>query len=504
MPPPAVVYPPVPAPPPSPYPTSAPPGSPYPTSAPPGYSPNPSSAPPGYQPTYQVPPPRVRTGPPLGQLFFSGDWAGAVQVVLAGVGSMLGVALLVQLITTAGTGSSPSGSQIIGDVARVVSASVGGDLRYESSSGLGSSSASTSFRFLGLTILGFALIGGLFVRRFNRGTGVPSPLQIGLQALRVGVVLSGALLVVAILGRMGGNEFSSAPSADIFTTIFFGLITLAVALALAGTLGLPSLFPGRSGHYRALIFGPLRASLILTVIASALTFVILLVVVFSSEYSQFGKTWRIIPTLLLVAPNIAGYALLFGMGVPVRTSSVFSDSSSSTILDLTDNDARYWLWPIVVLGLLLLTGVISARRSPIGPNGRPIGYWLAAVLPVVLLIYGMVVRVGTGFGFLSFSGSVDLFFAILLGAVFGLVAGYLGSMIASPSTAMAVPVAPPLTYGPIPEPPHVPPSTPPAAPTFGPVSEPPQPSSPAPPPPPPAGPAVTGEPPANPPSPQAG
>jgi U5 snRNP spliceosome subunit len=313
-------------------------------------------------------------------------------------------------------------------------------------------------------------MGALFVRRLNRSFGVPSPLQIGLQALRVGVVLSGALLLVALLGRMGETELFKV---DVFSTIFFGLITLALTLGIAAVLGLPSLFPGRAAHYRALIFGPLRASLILAVIASVATAVILIVILLVQLGDTFIDPWRVVPTLLLLAPNVAGYALLLGMGVPLNgtTETLTGGTSSSTsILDLTDTDARYWLWPLVVIALLVLTGIISARRSPIGPNGRPIGYWLAAVLPVALLIYAMLVpvRTGAGLGFLSFRGSMefDPLLTLLLGAAFGLGTGYLGSVFVSRQTPAPVPAPPPPAPagGPLPQPmPESPPTPPPPA-----------------------------------------
>jgi hypothetical protein len=100
------------------------------------------------------------------------------------------------------------------------------------------------------------------------------------------------------------------------------------------------------------------------------------------------------------------------------------------------DDSRYWIWPAVVLALLVATGVYSARRSPVAANGRRVGWWLGVVLPVALATASTSLSLsaamaGAGGTALNFSGDVgfDLLFVILLGAGLGLAAGMVGAAI---------------------------------------------------------------------------
>jgi len=187
-----------------------------------------------------------------------------------------------------------------------------------------------------------------------------------------------------------------------------------------------------------------------------------------------------LPLLVIFAPNIGGELLLFGMGVPLKAQSSGS-SSSVSILDLTDHDGRFWALPAAVAILLIVTGVISARRSPVGASGKPIGYWLGATLPVILIILALLAPmranggIGSAFG-INLSLGPDVLLTILFGAGFGALAGLLGSGIVGRQTAPVAYQYPPVPYQPAPV-------YPPAASSAPPVQAP---LPPPPPPPPPA------------------
>jgi hypothetical protein len=187
--------------------------------------------------------------------------------------------------------------------------------------------------------------------------------------------------------------------------------------------------------------------------------------------------WRpLISTLLLFLPTVAGWSVLYGMGVPLTFGSG-NNSESVSILDLIDTDDRFWLWPVAVIALLIVTGIYSARRSPIAPNGRPIGWWLAAVLPAALFVLSLSASLSANSsGFERASIGFDLLFVLLLGAVYGIGAGMLGTFLVPRRPPMVMAGYPPAGYPPpgyppagFPPPPAfpTPPPSYPAPPTFG-------------------------------------
>jgi hypothetical protein len=442
---------------------SAPPAPPWPPTAPalPGAqqamrstSVTPDSAGPLYtpiqpspQPTYQEPSPIAlpRQLIDLTQAFLSGDWKGAGLAVAVGLGSMLGLALLAKLL--AGSAGDQSGSsQLIGTVAILVAMAAGGTLT-ASSSELGS--ASVSFRPLGLTFLGFILIMVIFVRRLRRHTPATA-LESGLQAGRLAVVLAGGLLIVSILSRAG----TGAPErADIVSTMFYGVVTLAIALVPTAILALPNILPPRLEQYRVRVAGPMRAILVLTMTTCMATLIVLLLYALSwaSDIGEGGQIgfWRaVFASLLLVLPNAAGAALLFGIGVPATGafSATFgirypSNAHSVSILDAVGQDGRFLIWPAVIAVLMIGAGMASARRSPAGPAGRPMIVWFAGVLMLGLFVLSLNLSASIGAGgalFLSGAAGFDYLLTIVFGAIAGLLCGLVSSALTRRATQIAL------------------------------------------------------------------
>jgi hypothetical protein len=261
----------------------------------------------------------------------------------------------------------------------------------------------------------------------------------------------GALILVAALSRIEGEGL---PRADLFPTVFWGTVTLAIALFVAWLVGLPGRLPGRAEHYRELLVGPVKSILFLIVIscAAALGFVVLLIMTEStgstgplaSVLLQSGvgsgpleEVWRpLVFAVLLYLPTIAGWSLLLGMGVPSESGGRGRDESVS-ILDLTDGNDLLWLWPLAAIALLVATGYYSARKSPLAANGRPVGWWLTAVLPVALLVLALTASISLDGPDTESSLGFDLVFVILLGAVYGILVGMLGSVLVQRRSAPA-------------------------------------------------------------------
>jgi hypothetical protein len=360
-------------------------------------------------------------------VFFTGDWPGAAIVAGIGAGAMVGLSLLGTLIGNLGSGR---GSELFGQIFLYVAMAAGGSASLD-----GGFDGDFSFRPLTLTLVGYAAMAIFFLRRLRTQGPVTLP-ALGLQAGRLAVIHAGVLLVVALLSYIGGGEFGMR--ADVITTLFFGTVTLGIALFVAVFLGVPNLVPGKVEHYRSLLAGPVRATLFLTVTACAafgLAFIVLALIEGDvGEPVDFIRS--LLALILLMLPNVAGFGTLLGMGVPINLGgSGFGAEldESYTILDIVDQDPQFWLIPIIALGLLVATGWYSARHSPVAANGRPVGWWLAAVLPVALFVLALSVSMSAGFGAgdlggVGFGGDFDLLFVLLLGGVYGIGVGMLGTV----------------------------------------------------------------------------
>jgi hypothetical protein len=292
------------------------------------------------------------------------------------------------------------------------------------------------------------LIAIYFVRRLPR-IGPLTAAGIGLQGVRVGVIHLGSLLVIALLSRIAGEDgHLGVPS-----TMFYGTVTLGIALLVAWIVALPGLLPSRVEHYRVMVAGPVKAVLLLAVASCAATLLLVLVLAvtastrdtgpFSSVLGQSGlgsgslaDEWRGLITLLIAfLPTVAGWALLVGMGVPMSATGV---RESTSILDLVDRDPAFLLWPLATIALLVLAGWYSARQSPTASNGRPVGWWLAAVLPTAMFVLALTASIRTDAGVRAASFGFDLLFVLLLGGLYGIGVGMLGTMLVPRQAPMRV------------------------------------------------------------------
>src|SRR5438034_920245 len=87
-----------------------------------------------------------------------------------------------------------------------------------------------------------------------------------------------------------------------------------------------ALFGPRLARDRALVAGPVRGVLLLTVVSCGVAFLFMMIWTLSitdklATGESGASVWRVEMGLLMLAlPNLAGGALLFGLGVPVTGS----------------------------------------------------------------------------------------------------------------------------------------------------------------------------------------
>jgi hypothetical protein len=368
--------------------------------------------------------------------FFSGDWIGALHATLLGVGSMLAVALAAGFVRSSENTAAIETRRLFGEAFQWTAMAVGGPN--------GDGTVSVTFRPLTLTLIGYTLIGIVFVRRLRKA-GTPTAAGAGLQAGRLALMHGGAMILVGVLSRIEGDD---QPRAEIFPTMLWGTVTLAIALFVAWAVGLAGLLPSRAEHYRNMVAGPIKSILFLIVISSAATVPFLVLLIWTGTTAEtgplatvvqlsgvgpgeLGDVWRdLVFSILLFLPTIAGWSLLLGMGVPSRAGGLGSNESVN-ILDLTDQNDMLWLWPLGVIALLVATGYYSARKSPLAANGRPVGWWLTAVLPVALVVLALSATITVEGGAVENSLGFDVLLVIALGALYGLAVGMLGSALVS-------------------------------------------------------------------------
>src|SRR5262249_7845077 len=152
------------------------------------------------------------------------------------------------------------------------------------------------------------------------------------EACRCAVVLVLELLVVVTLSFVGTDVSGLSVHAGFASTLAFGTLTLLVMLVVAGILGLDDIAPAGVERVRAAVAGALRAVVVLL----GLSIVAPLITEMAMQPAGANVAWG---SVLLLLPNLAIMALLFGLGVPVSTglSGLLSGNDSGgsvTVFDL--------------------------------------------------------------------------------------------------------------------------------------------------------------------------
>lgn len=238
--------------------------------------------------------------------------------------------------------------------------------------------------------------------------------------------------------------------------MLYGLLWLAGVLILALLVS-----PGAPLPARLLRFHTAVRPAAYAVVALLLAYVALGVVLALVTAATRGNATQTFALILLGMPNLVWLALTLGLGatwngrvdgpfglpVPHLLDEVLRtpDVSTLNLHTLAAHDGRVWWLLVLDAVLLLATGFLMAARSPSRVRAWQHAVRFAVALALAVLMICLVGRVSAHYG-LSLLGigdvggglSGDLFLkpevwsAVGLAALWGLVTGFLGALLAKP------------------------------------------------------------------------
>jgi hypothetical protein len=254
--------------------------------------------------------------------------------------------------------------------------------------------------------------------------------------------------------------FNAAPkvgfTADVPLTVLFGLLWLAGVLLLAVLVARGAPLPGRLLRFQESVRPAAHAVVVLL-----LGYVVVGLVIALITAATRGHVATTLALILLGLPNLAWLALTVGLGatwngrvdgpfglpVPHVLDELLRTPGASelNLRTLTAHDGRWWWLAVVDAVLLLAVAFRMAARSPARIRLWQHALHLAVALALTVLMICLTGRVSAHYG-LSLLGignlggglSGELFLeprlwqAVGLGALWGLVAGLLGGLLALP------------------------------------------------------------------------
>ncbi|GHB01783.1 streptophobe family protein [Streptomyces chryseus] len=401
-------------------------------------------------------------------------WRDALVAVLAGLAAMVVTAALG--LWAAGAADLPQGA-FLRVVAAVVVMAVGGSVGIAGGAGeLAQTRADLSVLPLSVTLAGALVTATLFLRPL-RHRAVAGTRELAGRAGRLAALWVIGLVVLSLLARFtftipledptGGllddllGE-DGAPKvgfrADIALTILFGLLWLAGLLFVALLVSRKAPLPARLVRFQEPVRPAAFAMVALLLAYVALGLLLALVVVVTHGHK--AETFAVI---LLGLPNLAWIALTLGLGaswegkvdgpfglpMPQVLDEVLrtKDISTLSLGTLTEHDGRAW-WLLVAAVLLVpAAAFLMAVRSPARMRHWQHAVHMAVALTLTVLMICLVARVSARLG-LSLLGLGDLFdaggglggevslrprlwTALGFAVLWGLVAGFLGGLLAS-------------------------------------------------------------------------
>ncbi|NUK88718.1 streptophobe family protein [Streptomyces lunaelactis] len=396
------------------------------------------------------------------------DWRDALVAVVAGLTVMIVTAALG--LWAAGAADLP-GSAFPRVVAAVVVMAVGGSVDISGDAGvIAETNADLTVLPLSVTLAGALVIAAGFLRPLRHRAVAGTRELLGWSA-RVAVLWVLALIGLSVLARHSfdiplgegtaadiGELLDASPKvgfeADIPLTVVLGLLWLAGLLVLALLVSRKAPLPARLVRFQESVRPAAFAMVVLLLAYVALGVVIGLVVVVTRGHP--AETFAVI---LLGLPNLVWLALTLGLGaswegkvqgpfglpMPHVLDLVLRNPDNSTLnlSSLSEHDGRVW-WLAVVAGVLLLAAAfLMAARSPARMRPWQHAVHMAVALVLTVLTICLVVRISAHFG-LSLLGIGDIgglegeaslqpqvWSALGLALVWGLIAGFLGSLLAS-------------------------------------------------------------------------
>ncbi|MCT9075878.1 streptophobe family protein [Streptomyces fulvoviolaceus] len=397
-------------------------------------------------------------------------WVQAVATVLGA---------LVAMGVTAGLGLWAAGASDLPDnafprvVAATVVTAVGGTIELSGNAGaLADTQAGLTVIPLSVTLVGALVLGAGFLRPL-RHRAVAGAAELAGWAARIAVLWLLTLLGLAYGARqtfelsLGGDTladlgdlFGVSPKVgfktDVPLTVLFGLLWLAGVLVLALLVSRGAALPARLLRFQESVRPAAYAMVVLLLAYVVLGTVIALVVAVTR-----GHAAETLAVVLLGMPNLVWLTLTIGLGatwngrvegpfglpMPHVLDEVLrsSDTAALNLRTLAEHDGRVW-WLVVVDAVLLLAAAfLMAARSPARMRAWQHAVHMAVAVALTVLMICLVGRISAQYG-LSVLGIGDLggdlggdlflkpelWAAVGLGLLWGLVTGFLGALLARP------------------------------------------------------------------------
>ncbi len=371
----------------------------------------------------------------------------------------------------AGAADLPGGS-LPRVVAAVVVMAVGGSVDITGGAGaFAETEADLSVLPLSVSLAG-ALVTALGFLRPLRHRAIARPRELLARTARMAVLWLAGLLALALVARhtfeirlddslVGDltDLLDASPTvgfrADVPVTLVFGLLWLLGVIALALLVSRRAPLPARLVRFQESVRPAAYAMVLLLLVYVVLALVVGLVVA-----ATRGRPAETFAVILLGLPNLAWPALTLGIGaswegkvegpfglpMPKVLDQVLRSPERSTLSvgTLAEYDSRA-RWLVVVAAVLLLAAAfVMAVRSPARTRSWQHAVHMAVALALTVLMICLTARVSAHFG-LSLMGIGDfggglagevavwphLWRALGMALLWGLITGFLGSLLAS-------------------------------------------------------------------------
>lgn len=393
----------------------------------------------------------------------------ALAAAGAGIVAMIVVAALG--LWAAGAADLPGGA-FPRVVAAVVIIAAGGSVGLSGDTGdLAQADAAVDVMPLSVTLVGALVLAAVFLLPL-RHRAVATTGELLDRVARIAACWLLFLLVLALLARHSfpistgdgvaediGEDLGANPTvgfrADVPATLGVGLVWVLAVLALAFVVSRKAPLPSRLLHFQRSVRPPAFAMLLVLLGYVAIGLVVGVIVLLTH-----GHATETLAVLLLGLPNLVWMALGTGTGgawtghvdqpiglpMPSVLDQVLRTRGGERTLDLgtiAEYDGRAWLLVAVAAVVLLAAAFTAAVRSPAGLPAWRQGLEMALALALTLLVVGLLTGISARYG-LSLIGIGDLGGElggevslqpelprlVAAGAVWGLVTGFLGSLLA--------------------------------------------------------------------------
>jgi hypothetical protein len=395
-------------------------------------------------------------------------WVQAIATVLAGL-IVMGVLAALGLWAAGGTDIPDNGFPRV--VVATVVVAVGGTVKLAGDAGaLADTRAGLTAMPLSVTLAGALVIAAGFLRPL-RHRAVAGARELAGWAARIAVLWLLALVGLALAARQTftiplgngtigdiGDLFGVNPkigyTTDLPLTVLFGLLWLAGVFVLALLVSRGAPLPPRLLQLQESV-RPAAYAMVALLLACAAVGVVIALVAAATR----GHPAETLAVILLGLPNVVWPALTIGMGatwngrvdgpfglpMPHLLDEVLRtpDISTLDLRTLAEHDGRVW-WLVVVDAVLILAAAfVMAARSPARIRPWRHAVHMAVALALAVLMICLVCRVSAHYG-LSLIGIGDLggglsgvlflkpqlWTALGLAALWGLVAGFAGGLLA--------------------------------------------------------------------------